>query len=304
MAGEKCGVGCDVGGTTVKLVRLRRGRVARRQEIPSRAPEPVGKPAADFLDRLCAALRDVSPAEPGKVAPLGVALPGFLDARRRKVLHLSHLPELDGLPLASRLERRLGRPVILDTDTNAGAVGEARLGAGRGAGRLLYVSLGTGLGAAFTVRGEPLRVSHHTVGQIAHLPIGEDGPRCSCGRRGCAEALLGAGGIVWRAGLDRRSSPRLLQERAEAGDPAARAEWRQTGELLGRLLNVLIPLLQPDVVVVGGGVARAADHFLPAAAAHLKRTLPRPLRSRAQLAPARLGVWAGAVGAALLAADA
>lgn len=305
-------LGCDIGGTAVKLVLLRGGRaVARTTYLPPRAPSrrsPTrGRPARAFVDRLAAEARGlVGAARPEVLGmPIGVGLPGLLDARRRRPLHLSHRPELDGCPLATSLERRLRAEVHLDTDSNSGAVAEARRGAGRGARRVLFVAMGTGLGAALTERGLPVRVRHHTVGQVAHLPIAEDGPRCGCGRRGCAESLLSAPGIARRAG--RHATPSAAEEigrLADEGDREARAIWRETGELLGRLLAVLVPLWSPEVVVIGGGVSASSHHFLGAAERALRRRLPRTLRDGATLVPASLGPWAGAIGAGLLARDA
>ncbi len=294
-------LGCDVGGTKVKLARLRRGEVDYSREIPS----PRNVSAASFVRTLVGAVEGILEADPpdGEPPPLGVALPGFLDPERRRVVLLSNLPALNGVDLAARLEKRLARRIVLETDTNAGAVGEALLGAGRGFDRLLYVTLGTGLGAALTVEGKPARVSHHTVGQIAHIPLSDHGPPCSCGQTGCAESLLSARGILRRAGSNAPSSTRGLYEAARDGEDGAIAVWRETGELLGRLSRILVALFSPQVVVVGGGIAAAADYFLPQARAYLRRTLPRGSRDSLRLEKASLGPFAGAVGAALIAAD-
>ncbi|MBN1441463.1 MAG: ROK family protein [Planctomycetes bacterium] len=293
-------LGCDVGGTTIQLVHLRRGRISSRREIPS----PRSASPAEFLDHLTAAVRDLAAGVPTG-APVGVALPGFLDERRRRIVHLSHLPRLDSFPLAARLERRLCRSVVLDADSNAGAVGESRLGAGRGARRVLYITLGTGLGAALCVDGEPVRVSRHTVGQVAHVPLRAAGPRCTCGRRGCAEALLCARGLALRAGI--RPGPnaaRRLCERADGGDPSAAALWAETGAILGDLLRILIPLVSSDVVVIGGGLAAAARHFLPEARRRLGAAGEGAAPAAPELRISELASYAGAAGAALLALDA
>jgi glucokinase len=237
---------------------------------------------------------------------VGVAVPGFLDGSRRRVVHLSNLPALDGFPLARRLEEKIGSPVVLDADSNAGAVGEARLGAGRGASRVLYLTLGTGLGAALVEDGAPVRASHHTIGQVAHLPSLSGEPfSCRCGQRGCCESVLSAAGIRERArkeGLD--LEPLDLARAARRGIPEARQVWAITGGLLGELVRFLAAFLSPEVVVVGGGIAGAARFFLPVACGYLRRTLPQHLRGKVRIRPARLQPWAGAAGAALLALDA
>jgi glucokinase len=292
-------IGCDLGGTAIKLARLEGRRIASTVERPT----PKRAPAGRLADLLAAAARELR-AKTAAPLPLGVALPGFLDAARRRVVHLSNLPALDGFPLASALERRLRSPVVLDADSNAGAVAEARLGAGRGAERVLYVTIGSGLGAALVAGGAAVRASHHTIGQVAHFPLDGGGALCRCGQRGCAESLLSAGGIARRAGLrPSKLAAHSLWERAAEGDGHALAIWMETGLLLGKLVRALAGLFNPEVVVIGGGVAGAAEFFLPAAAAHLERTLPRHLRARVRLKAAKLGRFAGAAGAALLAQE-
>ncbi|MEC7922731.1 MAG: ROK family protein [Planctomycetota bacterium] len=284
-------VGCDIGGSNIKLIVLRKGRLSRRQSFPS--PADAGKRA--FLDTLTELLR------PLPESPLGIALPGFLDGKLRRIVHLSNLPQLDGLRLAARLEGRLKRKVFLEADSNAGAMGEARLGAGRKIERLLYLTMGTGLGAALTIKGFPARVSNNTVGQVGGLPI------CSEKGRG-AEDLLCAAGILHRFQAQAKqpavSSTLELLELAQAGNAAARASWRRTGELLAELLDLLVPLLRPDGVIIGGGVAGASEFFLPAA----REALQRRLKGRGVECPSilesALGAYSGAAGAALGARDA
>ena len=279
-------VGCDIGGSDVKLLLLRGGRPSRMQSVPC----PADRGKKEFTDRLVSLLRTF----PANAA--GIALPGFLDEKRRRILHLSNLPKLDGLDLAARLERRLKWKIILEADSNAGAIGEARLGAGRGIRRLLYLTMGTGLGAALTVKGIPVRVSNNTIGHIAGLPIGP-------AKKREAEKLLGARGILRRfraAGGDRRvSTPLALYELARSGDVGARAAWKETGELLAELLAILVPMLRPDGVVLGGGIAGAADTFLPTTRRALRRRLRGFEPGCPEIFPAALGTYAGAAGAAL-----
>ena len=279
-------VGCDIGGSDVKLLLLRGGRPSRMQSVPC----PADRGKKEFTDRLVSLLRTF----PANAA--GIALPGFLDEKRRRILHLSNLPKLDGLDLAARLERRLKWKIILEADSNAGAIGEARLGAGRGIRRLLYLTMGTGLGAALTVKGIPVRVSNNTIGHIAGLPIGP-------AKKREAEKLLGARGILRRfraAGGDRRvSTPLALCELALSGDVGARAAWKETGELLAELLAILVPMLRPDGVVLGGGIAGAADTFLPTTLRALRRRLRGSEPGCPEIFPAALKAYAGAAGAAL-----
>jgi glucokinase len=297
-------LGCDLGGSAIKLARLRGTRIEKTIEIPT----PTSEKARAIVGAIAAAMQSLSG---GRSLRACIAVPGFLDAGRRRVVRLSNLPALDGVLLAREVERRVpGLSITLDADTNAAAVAEARLGAGRGVERVLYVTLGTGLGAALAVNGFPVRVSRHTVGQVAHVPVASAGPRCYCGARGCAESLLAARGILWRARRNGIRSVRsteqlfrLAREPKRAARAAARGVWRETGELLGGLLRVIAPLFSPDRIVVGGGVAGAAQLFLPAARDHLARRLSPRTGVRATVRAAQLGRIAGAAGAALLARE-
>jgi glucokinase len=306
-------IGVDIGGTSIKLARLHGRRIGEVVELET----PVEESPKEVLDSLALAVVRLSGAgRRERPPPVGVAVPGFLDEQRAKVVRLSNLPALDGVRLKAELRKRLGGKVVLDTDTNAALSAEVHLGAGRGFDRVLYLTLGTGLGAALAVRGEPVRVSHHTIGQVAHIPLSASGPRCYCGSRGCAETLLSARGVLWRAGragirgiaspkdlwgLGRsRSSPGL---KARGQRSKALQVWMETGELLGGLLRILAALFSPELVVLGGGISGAARFFLPHARGYLNRFHAPLLRGKVLLRPAELGRHAGSVGAALLARD-
>ena len=299
-------IGLDVGGSGVQIARVEWLRslpdpstptATDRDDAASRAapvelhgtgtialsptpshPAAFAEAAADALERL----------DLGGHLPLGVALPGYLDGERRRVLRLSHLPAFDGDDLASRLADRTGRRVTLDTDTNAGAVGESIAGAGVGHERVLYVSLGTGLGAALVRRGRPIRVSHHVVGHAAGIPIGAE--------HHSAESLLCAARIRRHSACGRE--PRAECLAADAGDVDARQVWNAFGADLGALLAVLVPFLRAEVVVVGGGLSGASHHFLDAARDALdeRTTLPATPIVTAALRP-----LSGVFGMALLA---
>ncbi|HVR74787.1 MAG TPA: ROK family protein [Planctomycetota bacterium] len=311
-------VGCDVGGTAIKLVRLRGRRIEEAFEVPTPARAPTMEAVRSIAEAIqrSASVPGAARAH-GEPLPVGIALPGFLDPERRRVIYLSNVPSLNGVCLAREVERllapRLKARVVLDADTNAGAVAEARLGAGRGFERVLYITLGTGLGAALAAAGRPVRVSRHTVGQIAHLPIAKAGPPCACGQRGCAETLLSARGVLWLAagrGVSgvKDTKTLFLLARGEMGGARslqrkAAAVWRDVGYLLGDLVRILAPLFSPGAIVLGGGVAAAASLFLPAAKARLSRRLPRRPEGGTVLLEAERGRFAGALGAALLALD-
>ncbi len=319
MAWESLAVGCDIGGSEIKVAVLRGRRILAQNSHPTPIHSSPGDTILGIRSAISGTVKPFllssrSTSRPRRPRPLratlGVALPGFLDRERERPVLLSNLPALNGTPLRRILSRQLGWLVILEADSNAGAFGEAQLGSGQGSQRLLYITLGTGVGAAMVVEGEIVRVSNHTVGQVAHLPLDPSGPRCPCGARGCVESVLGARGIAWRATRAARAgarlppavrrSPRELSIAARSGSAAARRLLGEVGTLLGTALAILSNFLSPDRIVVGGGIAQAGDLLLgPADRALRERVHPR-IRNSILLAPAKLGPFAGAIGAALL----
>ena len=288
-------VGCDIGGSSVKLLRLCDGNTDGVVELDTSSGDD--RNLTDEIKDAIAALVEKSSTRPQAV---GVAFCGILDPTRRSIVRSHNLPQLNGCPLAARLERDLSLPVVLDADTNAGALAEATLGAGRECGRLLYLSLGTGVGAALIANGQPVRASHHTVGQVAHLRLAVrgSGNQHEVG----VEEALSTRGILAAArhhGLRLQSTVELF-EAAEAQERAARTTWEEVGALAGQLLATLVTLWSPERVVIGGGTAGAGRFFLESLEWTLRSHLPSG-HPPPTVHTAECGRKAGAVGAALLA---
>ncbi|TYB41872.1 ROK family protein [Actinomadura chibensis] len=261
----------DIGGTKIAAGLVDGAGTVRRR---ARVPTPGGGGAAV----LAAAARLLDGLGGADVRALGVGAPGVVDpASGRVVSATGVLPGWAGTPVRRILADRTGLPVTVVNDVRAMAVGEARRGAAGGYRRVLHVSVGTGVGGALTTAGHPEHGSHGTAGEIAHLLVPERGPvPCGCGRRDHLEAVV--------------SGPAI----AAAGDAP------HAGTVLGRALAGLLAVLDPDAVVIGGGVARIGPPFLDAVAAAFGAEALAPLRATPIL-PSRLGADAPLVGAALLA---
>jgi hypothetical protein len=193
---DDAGLGIDVGGMTAKL-----GVVSSGGQIHGRTSVPTGfELTADALiERLATAARPLleqSHASDIDVRTAGLALPGMLSPDRSAVRNVTNLPGLNHVPLRDRLAERLGLAVALDNDACAAALGEYRYGAGRGAERLLVVTVGTGIGAGMVVDGAVFRTSQGCLGDPGHVIVAPDGPRCGCGGRGCMEVMAAAPAFV------------------------------------------------------------------------------------------------------------
>jgi len=312
MAGT-LGIGVDVGGTKVAslAVDIATGAVAGRGRVATPASDAEAT-VATVVESVVALLRE----HPEAVA-VGVGASGLAD--REGVLHFSPNVAWRDLPLAARIAEAVGRPTVVENDASAAAWGEFRFGAGRGASEVLVVTVGTGIGGGIISGGELLGGANGFAAEIGHVIVEPGGPRCGCGNLGCWEQVasgraidrLGreaagrdpAGAIAELAGGDSTAvTGRLVTGAARAGDAEAIAILAEVGRRLGEGIAGLINILDPEVVVIGGGAIQAGDLLLePARLACAATTEGRAHRPDVPLVPASLGPDAGAVGAADLA---
>ncbi|HEY3506144.1 MAG TPA: ROK family protein [Actinocatenispora sp.] len=286
-------VGVDVGGTKIAagLVGPDGALVARHT-----LPTPRDRDAGAVLDAIESAARTVAAGH--RIAALGVGTGGVVDTATGVIVSATDLlpPDWVGCRVGPRLRERLGVPVAVDNDANALAAGEL---AGAGPDTVLYAAIGTGIGGALVVDGALRHGRHHTAGGIGHLPVATDSPRrCSCGRPGHLEAVASGPAIAdaYRPGT---ADLRAVVAAADAGDDRAAAVLDSAAAVAGRALAGAANLVDPDRVVVGGGVAQIGPRFLdPLNAAFAAELLP-PLGAL-RVEPARLGADASVLGAAAL----
>lgn len=304
-------VGLDVGGTKVLGVAVD-PRDPATVVAERRVPTPVGG------DGLVDVLLEVAASLAAQPAAIGVGVPGLVD--RSGTLHVgAHLRQLRDVPIAALLRDRLGCPAVVDNDANCAAHAEHLGGAARGHDEALVITLGTGIGAGIITGGRLLHGATGFAGEPGHMVIDPDGPPCPCGKRGCWERFASGGGLG-RLARDAAEGGRLDAATARAGgDPeavrgehvtaAARdgdaealavldafAGWIALG--LANLVNVL----DPSIIVIGGGVVEASDLVLPRAQARYDDlVMAGDSRPQVPIVPAQLGHRAGAIGAALLA---
>ena len=306
-------VGIDIGGTKVLAVETDGdGQVvsSARRETPGRLVDTVL-----VEDSLTAALEDVAAGRP--VAAVGLAAAGFVDRAGERVRFAPHLPWRDD-PVRDRLAARWGTTVALDNDANCVARAEAAYGSARGRATALVITLGTGIGGAVVVDGTVLRGRNGMAGEFGHMQVVPDGRPCECGGRGCWEQYCSGNALVRLARDQVGRMPTLLDElcggdpgrltgpmvsqAAEEGDLLARQAFASVGDWLGVGVANLVAALDPEVVVVGGGVSAAWDRLLePARAALARSIVGAGHRDLPDLVRARFGPEAGAVGAADLA---
>ena len=302
-------IGVDVGGTKINAgVVDEEGRVLAR----TRRPTP-GKDPRHVEDTIAAVVADLRVEH-----EVGAA--GFVDADRAKVVFAPNLSWRDE-PLRDEVRARVGLPVVVENDANAAAWAEHRFGAGRGADHLVVVTVGTGIGGGIVLAGALYRGRFGLGAEFGHLQVVKDGRRCGCGQRGCWEQYCSGRALLheareiadvqpgWGARLlalgggepEGIEAPEVTLA-AQEGDPAALACFEQVGFWLGQGLADLAAVLDPEVFVIGGGVADAGDLLLePARRSFLRHLTGAGSRPHPEVRPALLGNDAGMVGAADLA---
>jgi glucokinase len=297
-------LGVDIGGTKIAAARVAAdGGVSGRRAVAT--PVSGGAPAilAAALDVSRRVLADDRAAD---VIAVGVGSAGEIDAGRGVVTYASDtLPGWAGLDLAGAFTAETGLPAVIENDVNALAVGESRFGAGCGFSDVLYVAVGTGVGGALVLDGRLRRGASWAAGEIGHVIAAWDGDRvCSCGRRGHLEAYAAGPAMAARyrelTALDEPCDLREVAAQARGGDQRAGQAISEGARILGITLGGLLAALDPQAVVIGGGVAELGEIWWgPLEAALRENPLPGP--ARVALQPARLGTDAVLIGAAWLA---
>jgi len=311
-------LGIDVGGTKIAA-----GLVDTNGTIlyQTRVPMPARENAAAGFAALESAINAVFAAQPQSrdaLTGIGICAPGPLDPIRGVVLNPPNLPCWHNFSLAAEVQRAFHVCAKIDNDANAAALAEAIWGAGVGFRNVFYATLGTGIGTGIIFDG---RIYHGRTGSAAeggHVSIDYNGPRCGCGKRGCIEALCSGPAIAQRARafLAESSTPSSLRQLTEsklenltaedvavafhAGDALAKQVLEATADLLTVWLGNMIDLLEPDVIIFGGGVARLMSDFFPRMQLELPKWSINARCCEIPLLLAKYGSDAGIAGAAAL----
>jgi glucokinase len=290
----------DIGGTATKIgIVADDGTIVRRTVIPtSTSGDPL--PLVNSIASTLRPMLEATIAERESVLGVGVSVAGFLDDAHEAMIDNANLPALCGFPLRRALEERLALDCRLEVDSNAAVVAEARHGAGRGARRLLGVTVGTGLGGGVMIGGELLRFTGACAGDLGHILLDPAGRRCTCGATGCFEAMVCSAAVSERAG---GRAIRDVIGGAQQGEPSAVDALAATGWWLGLGLASLAPIFAPETIVVGGGIGTAGELLMEPTRASYRAHASRELRESVQIVGSSFDGWEGIVGAASLFLD-
>jgi glucokinase len=307
-------IGIDAGGTKVagSLVEVE----SEAEILDQRVVEPPAGDAEAATRTIVSVARDLMGGR-RDIRALGVGAAGMVS--RDGVMRYAPNVAWREFPLAERIRRAVGIPTLVDNDANVAAWGEFRFGAGRGSTDMLLVTVGTGIGGGIVSDGKLYRGAHGFAGEIGHIIVEPGGPLCGCGNEGCWEQVASGraiGRLGRRAAMDHpqtlmvelagrdpdKVDGLVVTEAAKKGDPVAAHVLAEVGRRLGEGIGGLVNILDPDIVVVGGGVIEAGDLILgPARQSFIDSVEAPEHRPEVPIVAAALGNDAGAVGAADLA---
>ena len=308
-------IGVDVGGTKVLGgVVDADGNVVKtsRRDTPHEGGSALTATIADVARELAAEF---------PVARIGVSAAGFVSSDRKTMLATPNIAGWNGVQLEEQLASQIGLPVVLENDGNAAAWGEKRFGAGRGKANMLLLTIGTGIGGGIIVNDQLLRGSFGIAAEVGHLRVLPEGHLCGCGARGCFEQYASGNALLRHAREAIAASPdlarsllargdgslegltgRAITEAAREGDQVALAAFNTTAQWLGAGIASLSVLLDPECVVIGGGVIDAGEILLAPTRVAMERYMPfAGKHPYPEIIAATLGNEAGLVGAADLA---
>lgn len=313
-------IGVDLGGTNIEAAAVRNGKVLKSKKKKTHADEGVDV-VIDRIEKTVRKLFKKMDADADDFAGLCIGAPGAVDIATGVVREAPNLAGWQNVPLGDALQERLGLPVTVDNDVNIGVLGEYVYGAGRGSLNMVGIWVGTGIGGGIVVNGQPVHGWRGAAGEIGHTIVNPHGRTCSCGREGCVEAYSSK--VAMREMIEeqiargresvmpqimeekdkRRMTSSVIEAALEAGDAPMIEALKTSQFYLGLLTANLVNVLDPQVVVFGGGLVERLGYDFVEPIAHTARKyyLQQKSAERIRIVPSVLGDDAGPVGAAVVA---
>lgn len=312
---KKYKIGVDVGGTNVKVALVdETGSIIFTDTVPTRAEMGYEYTISNMIKAIHDVIRE-SKTDMKDVKGIGFGFPGQIDCDNGIVRIAPNIPGWVNIPIADIVSKEFGVPVKVDNDVRCAALAELNYGAGKGATNMICITVGTGIGSGLIVNGKLVRGASNAAGELGHIKLQmENGPLCGCGDRGCLEAFASGPSIVamaeeyvrggkstkYRELAKNEITPYYVCEAAKQGDVVAKKIFEIIGTYIGIGLASVVNLLNPEKIVIGGGVADAGELlFAPIREAIAKRAMPIQ-GGAVEVVHAELGNTAGVIGASLL----
>ncbi|MFA6618979.1 MAG: ROK family protein [Candidatus Neomarinimicrobiota bacterium] len=309
-------VGIDFGGTSIKIgIVDEEGSIVVKNSFvtdPHKSGEKIVKDIIEFTQKVM----DDSTLPQENILGIGIGAPGLLNPELGQLQLLANVPNLNGIFITKAVSEELNKPVFLDNDVNAMSMGELYYGSGKGKKNIIALTVGTGVGGGIIINGELYRGTTFTAGEIGHMSIDRDGKYCACGNYGCLERYVGKEGIIERFKLyqskgietsinkyleNGQVTPKAIAMAANDGDRISIEVLKETGEILGHAIASLVNILNPEMVIIGGGISNAGEVLMePVRMGMIKHAYIIPAAA-VEIVKAKLGNNAGIVGSASLA---
>jgi len=288
----KYSLGVDIGRTKINFVLLKNWRVIKRQKVfTPKSKKRIIKTIEGNIKKLIINIpkRDI--------LGIGLGVPGPLNKKGDLVLNPPNLKSLRNCPLAKIIEKDLKLKTRMENDVNCFTLAEAILGAGKNQEIVVGVTLGSGIGGGIVIRKKIFRGAFGSAGEVGHMTIKSDGFKCSCGNQGCFEEYASEKFFKRKSKL----LPLEIEKKAKQGDKKAQKIYREFGQNLGLGLTNIVNILDPDIIVIGGSIAKAGSLILSPAKKEVKKRVLSPQSKKfVKIRVAKLGEFSGAIGAALL----
>ncbi|MGB7292617.1 MAG: ROK family protein [Thermodesulfobacteriota bacterium] len=309
-------IGVDIGGTNLRAASIdKSGKILSRRTVSSDAKKGIEFVMENLISLLTEIIKDES------ISGIGIGIPGIIDVNKGILTQAPNISEVKNYPIKEKLSHKLGSAidVTIENDANCAALGEWWLGAGKDVDSLIILTLGTGLGGGIILNGKLWRGVNGMAGEIGHMTIDPDGPKCNCGNSGCLESFASAEAIrrMVREGLrnknlntmlredikDRRihDIPEIVSRAARIGDKFSLEIWASFGRALGIAIANLTNLLNVEMIVLGGGLSNSWDLFIETASIEARKRGLRAPMENVEIMKCDLGDDAGLLGAAYLA---
>ncbi|MBR2860632.1 MAG: ROK family glucokinase [Clostridia bacterium] len=304
-------IGIDLGGTNIAVGIVNENcQIIAKDSTPTKADRPYD----EIVNDICLVVKrvlDNNGISLDEVSSIGFGSPGILDNEKGTVTDNSNI-HWENYPIKEKIQKQINKPVYMGNDANVAAWAEYLGGAGRGSKNMIMLTLGTGIGGGIIIEGKLITGSHNIGAEIGHSLLVADGEQCGCGNKGCIEAYCSATALIKFAKRNLKDNPdsslakkehinaKTVIDAAKAGDRYASEIFDDYTTNLARFLGSLINFLDPDIIVLGGGVANAGEFLLEP----LRKKTPAytvfPQLTNTNIVKAALGNDAGIIGAALL----
>lgn len=312
---KKCRIGVDVGGTNIKIALVDvKGSIIYSNSLPTRTEMGYEYTISSIKQAINDLMKETK-MNKANIEGIGFGFPGQIDYKAGVVRMSPNFPGWEDVAIAPIIEKEFGIPTFIDNDVRCATLAEQKFGAGIGCDNLICITVGTGIGSGLIINGKLVRGAANAAGEIGHIKLQmHNGPICGCGDTGCMEAYASGPAIVamaleyikggkstkYRELANPEVTPYVVAEAAKQGDAVAKKIYSRMGEYIGIGLGGVVNLLNPEKIIVGGGVADCGELLLaPIKETLLKRTMTIS-GSTVKVVPAKLGNTAGVIGASLL----